>query len=92
MTVRTVDTKLSAAHNRKARQLPERRLSAKQIERLAGVGRGDAIVVTQGILWVTQEGDPQDYVLTPGERFVANRHGSVVVEALTDAAMRFSRN
>jgi hypothetical protein len=92
MTVRTVDTKLSAARNRKARQLAERRLNAQQVERLKNVGRGDAIVVTQGILWVTQEGDPQDYVLTPGERFVVNRHGSVVVEALTDTTMRFSRN
>ena len=92
MTVRTVDSKLSTTRNQKATQLPERRLCAQMVERLAGIDRGDAIVVTQGILWVTQEGDPQDYVLSPGERFVANRHGMVVVEALTDAAMRTSRN
>jgi len=92
MTVRTVDPKLSTTHNQKNTRLPERRLCAQDVERLAGIDRGDAIVVTQGILWVTQEGDPQDYVLSEGERFVANRHGSVVVEALTDAALRFSRN
>jgi hypothetical protein len=92
MTVRTVDTKLSTTRNQKATQLSERPLRAQMVERLAGIDRGDAIVVTQGILWVTQEGDPQDYVLSSGERFVANRHGSVVVEALTDASMRFSPN
>jgi hypothetical protein len=92
MTVRTVDPKLSTTRTQKDARLPERRLCAQMVERLAGIDRGDAIVVTQGTLWVTQEGDPQDYVLLPGERFVAGRNGTVVVEALTDAAMRFSRN
>ena len=92
VTVRAVDSKLNTTRDQKANQYPERRLCAQVVERLAGIDRGDAILVTQGILWVTQEGDPQDYVLSPGERFIANRHGSVVVEALTDAAMRTSRN
>ena len=92
MTVRTADSKLNTTHSQNANQLPERRLCAQMVERLDGVDRGDAIAVTQGTLWVTQEGDPQDYVLSKGERFVAGRHGMVVVEALTDAAMRFSRN
>ena len=92
MTVRTADSKLNTTRSQKANPLPERRLCAQMVERLAGVGRGDAIAVTQGILWVTQEGDPQDYVLSQGERFIASGQGMVVVEALTDAAMRFSRN
>ncbi len=49
-------------------------------------------IVSQGTLWVTQEGDPQDYVLSKGESFIADRHGSIVVEALTDASLHFSRN
>jgi hypothetical protein len=92
MTVRTADPKLNITDNQKSAQLHERSLGAQEVERLAGIDRGDAILVTQGILWVTQEGDPQDYVLSAGERFVANRHGAVVVEALTNAALRFSRN
>ena len=92
MTVRSVNSKLSTTRDQKANPLPERRLCAQMVERLAGIDRGDAILVTNGTLWVTQEGDPQDYVLSAGERFVANRHGSVVVEALTDAAMRTLRN
>ena len=92
MTIRTVDSKLNTTRNQKTTPLSESRLCAQMVERLAGIDRGDAILVTQGVLWVTQEGDPQDYVLSEGERFVANRHGSVVVEALTDASMRTSRN
>jgi hypothetical protein len=92
MTVKTADTKLNTTRNLKPTQLLERCLSAQEVQRMAGVDRGDAILVTHGILWVTQEGDPQDYVIVEGERFVANRHGTVVVEALTDAAMRTSRN
>jgi Protein of unknown function (DUF2917) len=92
MTVRTADTKMNTTRNEKTTQLPERHLCAQMVQRMAGVDRGDAILVTNGILWVTQEGDPQDYVLSAGERFVANRHGAVVVEALTDAALRTTRN
>jgi hypothetical protein len=92
MTVRTVDSKMSNTREPKDIELSERRLCAQMVERLAGVDRGDAILVTKGVLWVTQEGDPQDYILSTGERFVANRHGSVVVEALTDSALRTSRN
>lgn len=92
MAVETVDPKMSTVRNQKNTPLTEQRLCAQDVERLAGIDRGDAILVTQGILWVTQEGDPQDYVLSQGERFVAHRHGTVVVEALTDASLRFSRN
>ena len=92
MTLRTVDSKLSTTRNQKNSLLSERRLCAQMVERLANVDRGDAIIVSQGTLWVTQEGDPQDYVLSKGESFIANHHGSVVVEALTDASLHFSRN
>jgi hypothetical protein len=50
--------------------------------------RGLAIECRQGILWVTQEGDPKDYILEPGQRFVVARRGSVVVEACSDARLR----
>ena len=92
MAVRTVDPKLSTPRKQETTRSPERQLCAQDVERLAGIDRGDAIMVTQGTLWVTQEGDPQDYVLSEGERFIAHRHGTVVVEALTDATMRTSRN
>jgi hypothetical protein len=92
MTVRTADSKLNTSQSQKTDRLSEHRLCAKVVEQLNGMQRGDAIYITQGTLWVTQEGDPQDYVLSKGESFILNRRGSVVVEALTDASLRFSLN
>ncbi len=46
---------------------------------------GSQIVCLQGILWLTQSDDPHDYILHPGERFLATRQGKVVVQPLTTA-------
>jgi hypothetical protein len=73
-------------------ELQERCLKAQDVERLAGVSRGDMIICTSGVLWLTQEGDPEDYMLRSGEHFVANRHGVVVVQAMSDKACLASKN
>ena len=90
MALRTTSAKMNTVQIEKT-LASEQRLSASEVERLAGVRSGDAIVCNSGILWVTQEGDPEDYLLKKGEQFVANRHGVVVVEAMTDSAVSFSR-
>jgi hypothetical protein len=72
--------------------LDERRLDPQAVERLPGMQPGDAIVCTCGMLWVTQEGDPEDYVLQKGSAFVAKRQGVVVVQTLTKATYRLSSN
>lgn len=71
------------------RPLAQRCLIAHQIERLAGIRAGDAIVCADGVLWVTLEGDTQDYILTKGQAFVASREGIVLVEAFNAPACRF---
>ena len=70
----------------------ERCLSAHEIERLAGIRAGDKVICTHGILWVTQEGDPQDHLLRQGQRFVAERPGVIVVEAMSEGACVFSQS
>jgi hypothetical protein len=50
--------------------------------------RGLSIACMEGILWITQEGDPKDYVIEPGQRYVIARRGSVVIEACADARLR----
>lgn len=92
MAIRITNQNMNATVTQNGQKTGEQRMSAREIERLAGVRTGDAIVCTTGILWVTQEGDPEDYMLKQGEKFVANRHGVVVVQAMTEAACRFSRN
>ncbi len=77
----------------KMRSIPrERGLDPQAVERLARVQPGDAIVCTGGVLWVTQEGDPEDYLLQKGGVFIASRLGAVVVQALGKAAYRLSTN
>ena len=63
-------------------------LGARETERLEGLRAGDAILCIRGNLWITQAGDPQDYLLAQGQKFVASRRGLVVVQAFTDSAYR----
>jgi hypothetical protein len=52
--------------------------------------RGLSVVCTEGILWITQEGDLKDYVLEAGQRYVIARRGLVVVEACSDARLQIA--
>ncbi len=64
----------------------ERCLAAQSVERLDGICPGEGIVCTDGVLWVTLEGDPEDYVLIEGEMFVADRPGMLLMQALNEPA------
>lgn len=46
-------------------------------------GVGSRIRVLNGVLWITQEGDVNDYLVGTGDTFVCTRTGRVVVESLT---------
>ncbi|MEW6408768.1 MAG: DUF2917 domain-containing protein [Nitrospirota bacterium] len=50
-------------------------------------GRELKISCDEGILWITQAGDFQDFILASRERFVINREGLVIVSAITDACL-----
>ena len=55
-------------------------LAAREAITLPDV-RGATLRVTQGTLWLTQEGDPNDVVLRTGDNFVVEADGDTVVEA-----------
>lgn len=42
---------------------------------------GSTVACERGLVWVTLEGEPDDYWLPAGESIVARRSGRVVVEA-----------
>lgn len=43
---------------------------------------GQCLVVFDGKVWITQEGDPADHVIGAGQSFACDRHGHALVEAL----------
>ncbi|MBI4204569.1 MAG: DUF2917 domain-containing protein [Betaproteobacteria bacterium] len=44
--------------------------------------RGTEVRAVQGELWITQEGDGQDYIVAAGTRFCSGHNGAIVVSAL----------
>ena len=51
---------------------------------------GQIIACESGILWITQEGDWVDRLLTSGKKFRTRIPGFVLVQALTNARIRIS--
>jgi hypothetical protein len=48
---------------------------------------GNSIVLVQGMVWITQEGDPRDVFLSDGESFVFDRAGIALVQAITNTRL-----
>lgn len=48
-------------------------------------GKGARIAVARGRVWITQERDVRDVMLTLGQSFTLDRDGTTIVEALSDA-------
>lgn len=61
-------------------------LNARQVHRIDN-GRGVGITCLRGTVWITQDRDLRDIVLTPGQSFVLDRNGLALVFAFKDAAI-----
>ncbi len=48
---------------------------------LTGDARGVVVICGQGVLWLTQERDARDHILSAGESFVVDRRGRVVISS-----------
>lgn len=55
--------------------------------KIEGDGRGISVSSSKGTLWITQENDLEDHFLVPGEIFVNDRQGLVIVYSLSDASL-----
>lgn len=72
--------------------LTEISLAKHKIWNIEGDRRGDVISCLSGVLWITQDGDMQDYILEPGGNYWVTNRGSVIVQALKDAQFKYSLN
>ena len=48
--------------------------------------RGARVRSMRGMLWITQEGDPEDHIVNAGEDFYVSRGGTTLVAALDGPA------
>jgi predicted nucleic acid-binding Zn finger protein len=48
--------------------------------------RGTEVRVEHGLVWITQEGDGEDYIVAAGTRFCSGYSGNVVVSTLSEAS------
>ena len=53
--------------------------------------RGLAVEVVRGSVWVTFEGQRDDYLLNPGERLPINVRGCLVIQGLAQSEIMFVR-
>jgi hypothetical protein len=53
-------------------------------------GRGASVRCLLGALWLTQDGDPRDIVLTPGQSFTLDRDGLAIIFATAEATVALS--
>lgn len=61
------------------------RMPRRAFQRIDGIKPGSTLFCDAGVLWVTQTGDRQDYVLLPGQKMTVTKRGKVLVEAMRDA-------
>ena len=50
------------------------------------------IEVLSGSLWITQDGDSEDYVIGPGQSFHVRRQGATVLHPLKESSIRVAYN
>ena len=61
------------------------RMPRRAYQRMDGIRPGSTFFCDTGVLWITQAGDRQDYVLMPGQKMTVTKRGKVLVEAMRDA-------
>jgi len=61
------------------------RLCRDELIRLDGDDTGRIVSCRNGVLWLTQTGNPGDHLIRAGEAFAIDRPGVVLVSALEDS-------
>jgi hypothetical protein len=64
------------------------RLRRKELVRARTHWRSVTLTCLEGLVWVTQAGDPEDHMLGKGQALTVARRGRVLVEAMRDARVQ----
>ena len=54
-------------------------------------GAGSTVIAHAGSVWLTEQDNPRDVLLRPGQSFRLARRGLVLIEAFSDASISFER-
>ena len=68
----------------------EVQLPARQIWKESGDHRGQVVTCVRGIVWLTHERIPGDYVLKPGQEFVVAQRGLLLAQGLGDTVLQIT--
>lgn len=60
-------------------------LHPHNVHRINEVEAGMTVVCEDGILLLTQAGNPQDYTLRPGQKMVVGGKGNILIEAVSES-------
>jgi hypothetical protein len=80
----------TAIRNTEGRPSEVVELRAAELWRLNGDNRWRMVVCVRGEIWITQERDVRDYVLTAGDMFIVTQRGNVLIGALCDASIEIT--
>lgn len=64
-----------------------RKLRRREVWRIGGDNRWRTITCHSGEIWITQQGDLHDYLLSAGDIFLVTLPGLVLVEAREEASV-----
>ena len=67
------------------------RLRKNETMSVKGDSRQLAISCHTGEFWLTQQGDPNDYLIEAGQKFTVNRKGKIVIVALSSTSLMFDK-
>ena len=65
----------------------EVKLNTRQIWQESGDHCGQVVTCLHGVVWLTHECMPGDFVLLPGQEFVVSRRGLLLAQGLRDAVL-----
>jgi hypothetical protein len=60
-------------------------LQSHDLQSLKEIRPGMTVSCDQGVVWLTESNDPQDYTLRTGTSLVIKKQGQVLIEAFEDS-------